>query len=373
MSSLRSVFGTILLACCALTLGATAAQAQPPSRLDDRQVEQIMRGVERRSDTFRTSLDAALDRGRLDGTRTEDEINELVREFTGATDNLRERFDGRRSVAADVENVLGRAGRIDAFMRRNRLTVRTQNDWTALRVDLDRLANAYNVSWGWNRPGYPSGGGQQQPYRLSDAQVEAIISRVETRADAYRKSADQALDESRLDGTRTEDELNEFVKAFETATDQLRSRFNDRRSVAADVENVLDRAVQLDRFMGRNALLARAERDWSLLKNELDELSRAYNVTPRWVNRIYSPDSQNTGGRLTGTYRLDVARSDDARAVAERATRDLPNNARQRIMDLLLRRLESPNALAIDQRGRSVTIASSRAPQLTSMQRARAS
>ncbi|MEJ7709933.1 MAG: hypothetical protein WKF84_08750 [Pyrinomonadaceae bacterium] len=42
-----------------------------------------------------------------------------------------------------------------------------------------------------------------------------------------------------LDGTKTEDEFNELVKEFETATDQMRERFNDRRSVAADVENVL--------------------------------------------------------------------------------------------------------------------------------------
>ncbi|MEJ7709935.1 MAG: hypothetical protein WKF84_08760 [Pyrinomonadaceae bacterium] len=67
----------------------SAAQAQQrPTRLGDRQVEQIIRSVERRSDTFRASLDAALDRGRLDGTQTEDEINQFIKEFTNSTDAL---------------------------------------------------------------------------------------------------------------------------------------------------------------------------------------------------------------------------------------------------------------------------------------------
>lgn len=368
MRSLRSVTGAALLACCALALGmSTAVAQQRPFRLSDQQVEQIIRAVERGSETFRTSLDAALDRGRLDGTQREDEINRLVAEFTSATDNLRERFNNRRSVAADVENVLNRASGIDGFVRRNRLTQRAQNNWSALRTDLDRLAAAYEVSWRWDGQGGATGV-TRRPYRLTDAQVEAIISRVESRAEAYRRSADAAMDQSRLDGTRAEDEFNEFVKNFETSTDQLRERFNNRRSVATDVENVLDQAVQLDRFMRRNSLMSRAERDWSLLKNQLDELGRAYNVAPRWNNNNfpsndYPTNNPSVSGRLTGTYRLDASRSDDPRAVGERATRDLPANARERVMNVLMRRLESPNALAIEQRGRTVTIASSRAAQ----------
>ncbi|MEJ7709932.1 MAG: hypothetical protein WKF84_08745 [Pyrinomonadaceae bacterium] len=131
----------------------------------------------------------------------------------------------------------------------------------------------------------------------------------------------------------------------------------------------LDRAVQIDRFMQRNNLMARSERDWALLRNQIDELGRAYSVEPRWSSRTSSADYPNstTGqSRLTGTYRLDVARSDNPQTVADRVTRDLPVNARQRINNLLMRRLESPSALAIEQRGRSsVTIASSRAAQTT--------
>jgi hypothetical protein len=73
----------------------------------------------------------------------------------------------------------------------------------------------------------------------------------------------------------------------------------------------------------------------------------------------------SSNSRLSGTWRLNAGRSDDPRAAAERATRNLGVNDRQRAQDNLLRRLEAPGMLAIDRRGRTVTMASPRAPQVT--------
>ncbi|HEX8845519.1 MAG TPA: YMGG-like glycine zipper-containing protein [Pyrinomonadaceae bacterium] len=220
---------------------------------------------------------------------------------------------------------------------------------------------------------------QRRPYRATDQQVRQLISRIESRTDIFRGSLDSALNRSRVDSTRTEDDINQFVRDFENATDQLRDRFNRRQSVSADVQNVLDRAALIDSFMRRNRLGARAERDWASLRVDLNELARTYGVSWRWDNTTYPtnnyptgnypsnnyPPVNNASNRLTGTYQLDPTRSDDARAVADRAVRTLSYRDRQRILDSLTARLESPTAIAIDRRGRSVTIASSRAQQFT--------
>jgi len=82
----------------------------------------------------------------------------------------------------------------------------------------------------------------------------------------------------------------------------------------------------------------------------------------------YSQGSSRYGysnNRLSGTWRLNAGRSDDPRAAAERATRNLDVNDRQRVRENLLRRLEAPETLAIDRRWRTVTMASTRAPQVT--------
>jgi YMGG-like Gly-zipper len=68
---------------------------------------------------------------------------------------------------------------------------------------------------------------------------------------------------------------------------------------------------------------------------------------------------------LSGTWRLNATRGDDPRVVAERATRSLDVIDRQRAQENLTRRLDAPSSLAIERSGRTVTMASSRGPQVT--------
>ena len=210
--------------------------------------------------------------------------------------------------------------------------------------------------------------------QVNGRQVRQLVRRIENRTDVFRTSLDASLDRSRINSTNAEDDINRFVADFESATNQLRDRFNSRQDVSADVQNVLNQAALIDRFMRRNRLGARPESDWASLRVDLDELARIYGVSWSWNNRNYPsnnypnnnyPSGNNGANRLTGTYRLDATRSDDARAIANTATRNLPYRNRQRTLDSLTARLESPTALAIDRRGRSVTIASSRSGQFT--------
>jgi hypothetical protein len=98
----------------------------------------------------------------------------------------------------------------------------------------------------------------------------------------FRKSLDSSLDRSRLDGTKREDDINSFMKDYEKAADKLYDRFDDHKSVSADVEAVLDGAAQVDRFMTRIAPGGRAERDWDAVRQDLRRLAEAYNINWRW-------------------------------------------------------------------------------------------
>jgi hypothetical protein len=358
-----------------VSLSMTAQAQQRAYRLSDRDVEQNIRRLETRADNFKSSLDAALDRSALNGTRSEDEINQYVSEFEKATDQLRDRFSSRRSVAADVENVLQRAASIDNFISNNRLNRRTENDWALVKTELNTLANAYSVAWRWDGRSYPSGTYQTgtttvvtgSPYRVTDREVDQLIRRIETRADSFRTNVDRALDNSRLDNTRAEDNFNAMIQNFENATDRLRERFNGRNSVAGDVETVLTSASQIDNFIGRRLRNnTGVQSDWSALKTDLNQLANYYNVAWNWNNTpVYGGPVSGANAGLTGTYRLNTATSDDARRVAEQAVRSLPYNQRQTALDAIMARLDTPEMIAIEQNGSNVTIASTRAPQVT--------
>ncbi len=357
----------------------TDAQAQTrrrtTSRVNDRQVEQIIRSIERRSDFFRRSFDAALDRSRLDGSYTEDSVNEFVKNFEEATNDLRSRFNGRTAAASDVENVLNRAALIDQFMRTNLQQRRVQGDWALLRGDLQRLATAYNVAFNLNgRILPPSVVATQRAYRVNDSQVETLLRRVETRSDAFRTSLDRALDRSRFDDTNRENNINEFVKEFENSTDELRRKFDGRTSVDADVSNVLVRAARIDDFMRRNLRRETvAQRDWRNLRTDLNLLANYYSLAFNLDNRRNMPAYSTIGGAVltnadasfTGTYRLNASRSDNARTVAGQATSRLNRTTRDRIFDNLVRRLTAPEMLAVERQGMRVMLASTVSPQVT--------
>ena len=130
--------------------------------------------------------------------------------------------------------------------------------------------------------GSPATGLAQEPTRLSDDQVERLLERIEKGADTFRESLDDALDKSRIDDSRTEKELNDYVKAFENATDRLEKRFDDDKSSSEDVREVMTRAAAINGMMTSHEFTDRAQSDWRLLRNDLNELARAYNVVWEW-------------------------------------------------------------------------------------------
>jgi len=128
---------------------------------------------------------------------------------------------------------------------------------------------------------------QRRATRNSDRQVGPILQRIETNAHAFRDSLSVSLDQSRRNGARREENINEFVSDFEDATDWFRERYDDRQAVAADAQGLIDCASPIDNFMRRRRLDARTRRDWGDLRLDLDQLARYYKVSWRsdaWID-----------------------------------------------------------------------------------------
>jgi uncharacterized membrane protein YccC len=112
--------------------------------------------------------------------------------------------------------------------------------------------------------------------------IENLIRRVEERTDRFINQLDRGLDNSRLDGTRREDRLNERARQLEGATDELRREFDRSDSLAEnrdEVQRCISAAVEIDRVLRRRSRIgAGAETAWRNLRQELNALARAYSV-----------------------------------------------------------------------------------------------
>jgi hypothetical protein len=113
------------------------------------------------------------------------------------------------------------------------------------------------------------------------AQVEQIIRRLENQSDRFVRSFDRSLDNSRVDGSMREDNLNQRARDLENALDALRQDFDrmDRyQDTRAQVSSVLNVAEDINRAVRNRRLRGNTERLWSRVRTELNTLASVYNL-----------------------------------------------------------------------------------------------
>jgi hypothetical protein len=322
----------------------------------------LVRRIQTRTDSLQRAVQTAADRNNY---RVED-IERMIVDFESVLNQLDRRLVSRRAAStADVQPVLDRAAQIDTFFSNNRLGAGSRREWQAIRTDLDQLASLYNVNAPWGSGTVGSGSGSDN-YNLNDTQMRQLIDRLNVRSAAFSRNLRQDLNRGSYNDRASADEVRRELTEFETSLVQLRNRVNSRRSTSAEARELLENAAFLNSYITSRQLSYQTENNWNTLRQDLDRLASAFNIAWNWSNVPTVPGGggYGTGRDLTGTFRLNTTRGDDVRTAVDNATRSLSSAERQRVYDSLLRRFDPPQMLAIDRRGNSVTIASTRAPQI---------
>ena len=323
-------------------------------------IRETVRRIQTRTDNLQRAIQNASDRGNYSA----DDLNRLVLNFESAVNQLDRRLAWRRGAASEARVVLDRAALIDTFLNNNRVGGGSQREWRSLRADVEQLAGYYNLSVSWSSDtGFPQG---NNDYNMNDAQMRQLIQRIDSRTTNFSRIFRGDLNRFYGSDRSAADEARRQLSAFESALVQLRNRVNTRQVSSSDARNLLDRAAFINNFVEDRQLSYSTESTWTNLRPDLDRLATAFNIAWNWSDIPGGPGGPDGSTRrdLTGTFRLNASQGDDARRAVDAATRNLSLSERQRVYDALLRRLDPPNMLAIDRRGRTVTIASTRAPQI---------
>ncbi|HEY6119036.1 MAG TPA: hypothetical protein VIV66_03705 [Pyrinomonadaceae bacterium] len=273
-------FVCVLILLAFATIGVNS-QTQPRlRRAANRQVPTTLGRLQQSSTKFRDSLNTTPTRGRSDKPNGESTLSSYERNFQNAVAKFRDRYNRRRATAADVQEILQHAARIDDVVNSKRVGSQVQNYWNAVRTQLDGLASAYGVSWQWNRQAFASGNAGLSS--LSDKDLDQLIVRIENGGDAFRSSLTDGFDRTRYDPTRNEGRMNDAVRSFKKATDQLRIQFDNRQLGVNDIQRLIGQASPLESFMRNNKVSERTQSDWSTLRRDLTALAKAYNVDAFW-------------------------------------------------------------------------------------------
>lgn len=262
------------------------------------QVEQLLERIEERTDAFANQLNKSLDRSRLDGSRSEDNIAERVSELENATDELRREYDHndtRREDSPEARKILNTATEVNRIMNLRSFSRQAELSWINLRAELNTLARVYGLPAVGARSYRFVAARNTAPIRsnvpvrratvirtYSQQQVEQLLERIEERADDFTSQLNKSLDRSRLNGTRTEDNIAELARDLGDSTDELRREFdhNDTRGEnKPEAQRILGVASNIDRLMRSRNFGGLTESTWSTLRAELNVLARLYGLS----------------------------------------------------------------------------------------------
>jgi hypothetical protein len=128
---------------------STFAQGKYVNKYSKRDVNKIISNLEQSSDSFRRDFDRYLDESSLNGTREEDRLNDIVRDYENSLDNLRRNFndtDRWWDNRADVQDLMRDARPVNAMMNNLPFARKLERQWRNMRRDINKLADTYDLA-----------------------------------------------------------------------------------------------------------------------------------------------------------------------------------------------------------------------------------
>jgi hypothetical protein len=136
--------------------------------------------------------------------------------------------------------------------------------------------------------------GSQVPLRGQDANrdvvtapsdVGGVVDRVQKLTGQFKGEFDRAISHSMIDGTRLEANAKHRADDLHDAANKLGDVFHDKRdknnpAVRDQADKTLAAASELNRVMVNHRFTDRMQRDWDLLRGDLNALAQVYGLSP---------------------------------------------------------------------------------------------
>ncbi|HEY9828281.1 MAG TPA: hypothetical protein V6D19_22815 [Stenomitos sp.] len=125
--------------------------------------------------------------------------------------------------------------------------------------------------------------------------VQNILDSLVYHVDTFQRSYDRSLDNSRLDGTQREDNLNARVRDFQYAARDLRNDYEDGDAGRRRLRDLLDQGWRLQNSLERSPQKWRWRDEWYVVRQDLTALNDW--LGGRSFNRSYRPYNPNRSNR----------------------------------------------------------------------------
>ena len=257
-----------------------------------RNIGSTVKNLKRKSQRFEDLLDSELDDSRYDGSRFEDQLNELAERFKDAAENLEDEYGRGRNYNRsydEAQRVLRAGSQLDNALSRSRIqrNSRLRSSWSSIERDLRTIARAYNMSYNGRNTRYNRNGqwnrnrNRRGTYnRRNNYNLRSTIVSLKYKSKRFEDRLDRGYGNGRW-GTRNSGRLEGLSDRFHDAVKDLEDEYNgyrDHRKSYGEARRVLSLGEQIDREISYNRTNRQIRNDWNSIERDLNTIARAYNL-----------------------------------------------------------------------------------------------
>lgn len=117
--------------------------------------------------------------------------------------------------------------------------------------------------------------------RYDEREARDLAQRIKDRSHRLESDVDRFLDNSRVNGTRREDHVNDDVHEFRRAADNFRSRVGNGRDLnrsSREAQELLAAGQHVDQMLSRLRIDSRTYADWREIEQDLRDVADIYGL-----------------------------------------------------------------------------------------------
>jgi hypothetical protein len=224
-----SRFSCLIAALCA-TLAIAGPAAAASERLNDKQLEQHIKDIDRGFDAWKKALEERnFDDAVIRSAAGTLDVKNFLRDFEKDLERYDDRFKGTYGAVPEAQALLRRASDVERRYRQQGGP--GTSEWRALGDRFATLAAAYGAPWPLEALDSPMS-------RLNDKELAARVQELEKSAKKAGSEADKAASQARMDKAGRTAMKQQFA-AVATSAKQVRERLADGRPCSAEVAELL--------------------------------------------------------------------------------------------------------------------------------------
>jgi hypothetical protein len=144
---LRRSRSFVLCAAALLLIGLLPLRsAQGQGRLNDKDLERMMKNLHEDAKDFRSAFDASVRKSAVRNTSQDKDARALADQFERQTDDMYKHFKGSKKADAYVWPVVRSAGDLDRLVYSLGLDSKTTLSWEKARSELHQIATSYGMA-----------------------------------------------------------------------------------------------------------------------------------------------------------------------------------------------------------------------------------